>query len=99
MVWKTNFDQLDFDDVLKSHKERSKSGPPPKVSDIPPRIQNKAHSPTRVSVNVMIQKNHVHVSLICLHRTGIWFCFAIILFIVCIIVYPFHVYKPCSLLI
>lgn len=55
-MWKTNFDQLDFDDVLKSHKERSKSGPPPKVSDIPPRTQNKAPSPTRVSVGIIMNK-------------------------------------------
>lgn len=49
-MWKTNFDQLDFDDVLQSHKERAKSKEPPKVSDIPPRTQKRSGTPTRVSV-------------------------------------------------
>ncbi|XP_061418754.1 POC1 centriolar protein homolog A-like isoform X3 [Lethenteron reissneri] len=37
MVWKTNFDSVDYSEVLRSHKQRANPDPPPYVHDIPPR--------------------------------------------------------------
>ncbi|KAK2184924.1 hypothetical protein NP493_249g11102 [Ridgeia piscesae] len=40
MVWKTNFDLLDYADILQSHKSRDRSEvPAPTVRDIPPRVE------------------------------------------------------------
>ena len=38
-MWKTNFDQLDFSEVLNSHKQRAEAEGHPSVSDIPPKVQ------------------------------------------------------------
>ena len=47
LVWKTNFDQLDFSEVLQSHKNRQEETSPsePTVSDIPPRVTRKPAKP------------------------------------------------------
>lgn len=47
LVWKTNFDQLDFSEVLQSHKNRQEEPTPsePTVSDIPPRVTRKPTKP------------------------------------------------------
>ena len=38
MVWKTNFDKIDYNEVLQSHRARSQvQQPPPHVHDIHPR--------------------------------------------------------------
>ena len=37
MVWKTNFDQIDYNEVLQSHRARSQVQAPPHVHDIHPR--------------------------------------------------------------
>ncbi|XP_062611577.1 uncharacterized protein LOC134273392 [Saccostrea cucullata] len=47
LVWKTNFDQLDFSEVLQSHKNKQEETTPcdPSVSDIPPRVVKKPAKP------------------------------------------------------
>ena len=47
LVWKTNFDQLDFSEVLQSHKNRQEETTPsePTVNDIPPRVTRKPAKP------------------------------------------------------
>ena len=39
LVWKTNFDQIDYNEVLQSHKSRvrGETAAPPTIRDIPPR--------------------------------------------------------------
>ena len=37
MVWKTNFDQVDYNEVLQSHRARSQVQAPPHIHDIHPR--------------------------------------------------------------
>ncbi|XP_022104987.1 POC1 centriolar protein homolog A-like isoform X1 [Acanthaster planci] len=45
MVWKTNFDQIDYNEVLQSHRARSQSNPaPPHIHDIHPRSPHHRHT-------------------------------------------------------
>lgn len=37
LVWKTNFDKIDYNEVLQSHKARSQVQPAPHIHDIHPR--------------------------------------------------------------
>ena len=43
MVWKTNFDQIDYNEVLQSHRVRSQSSAPPHIHDIHPRSPHHRH--------------------------------------------------------
>lgn len=47
LVWKTNFDQLDFSEVLHSHKKKQEETTPsePTVLDIQPRVARKPTKP------------------------------------------------------
>lgn len=51
MVWKTNFDQVEYNEVLQSHKARVRGDPaPPTIHDIPPRTEQRPRNPsTQVS--------------------------------------------------
>ncbi|WAR26816.1 POC1B-like protein [Mya arenaria] len=39
LVWKTNFDQVDFTELLQSHKQRAGENGAPTVADIAPKVQ------------------------------------------------------------
>ena len=49
LVWKTNFDQMDFSELLKTHKQRSEADPAPTVADIAPKVQRPTSSSTTSS--------------------------------------------------
>ncbi len=53
LVWKTNFDQIDYNEVLQSHQARLRGeAAPPTVQHIPPRSPHtsSAKSPSRVCI-------------------------------------------------
>lgn len=51
LVWKTNFDQIDYNEVLQSHHARQRGeAQPPTIHDIPPRSPHASKSPARVSL-------------------------------------------------
>ena len=60
LVWKTNFDKIEYNEVLQNHKARLRGGggggsqssvaTQPTVKDIPPRIERTQPSSARVSV-------------------------------------------------
>ena len=49
LVWKTNFDQMDFSELLKTHKQRSEADPAPTVADIAPKVQRPTSASTTSS--------------------------------------------------
>ena len=54
LVWKTNFDQLDFSEVLNSHKQRAEAEGHPTVADIPPKVQRPTSGRTTGKVSIHV---------------------------------------------
>ena len=50
LVWRTNFDQIDYSEVLSAHAARTQGEvEPPTIHDIPPRSAGPKSAPTNVS--------------------------------------------------
>uniref|UniRef100_UPI00398F77CE POC1 centriolar protein homolog A-like isoform X3 n=1 Tax=Pristiophorus japonicus TaxID=55135 RepID=UPI00398F77CE len=57
LVWKTNFDSIPYNEVLKSHSVRTNPDPPPHITDIHPRIPHLHTSgPQTIQIN---RRTHV----------------------------------------
>ena len=66
LVWKTNFDQVDYNEVLQSHRARSAGEPqPPTVQDIPPRSPKAArNSPGKVGRVYMVLLRYIELYIL-----------------------------------